>query len=125
MGSTVQYVVSIEKKTLKYNLARSGVSYSRRVATQSFCYLAASFLTWTPLVISRCIEFVGNAPPQWLLLLGASFASIQGLFNCLVYFRPKILEYKNRHPEMNWCRFIFHFICSSKTSLVENYSNTV
>jgi len=125
MGSTVQYVVSIERKVLKYNLARSGVSYSRRVATQSFCYLAAFFITWTPLVTSRCIEFIGNTPPRWLLLLGAFFASSQGLFNCLVYFRPNILKYKNKHPEMNWCRFIFHVICSGRTSLVSSYSNTV
>ena len=91
--STVQYVISAERKTRNFSVKsmnlqrqsstrsvssysnlnlqsqasiRSVSSYSNRVATQSFCYLAAYFITWTPLASVRIIQFSGGTVPQWL-----------------------------------------------------------
>merc|ERR1711862_129890 len=81
----------------------SGESYSRRVGIQSICYLSVYFITWTPISSARIIQYTGGVAPRWLLLLGAFFASFQGVLNCLVYFRPKILNYWSKHPELSFC----------------------
>lgn len=127
MLSTVQYVVSVERKARKFQASTgTGTSYSRRVATQASCYLAVYFITWTPMVTVRLIQFAGGTTPQWLLLLAALFTPFQGFLNCLVYFRPRYLNQRKNYPQMNCynsiCKF-FRFAAQTPSTPTENQSD--
>eukprot|EP00551_Chaetoceros_affinis_P004873 CAMPEP_0203668282 /NCGR_PEP_ID=MMETSP0090-20130426/4952_1 /ASSEMBLY_ACC=CAM_ASM_001088 /TAXON_ID=426623 /ORGANISM="Chaetoceros affinis, Strain CCMP159" /LENGTH=307 /DNA_ID=CAMNT_0050532681 /DNA_START=471 /DNA_END=1394 /DNA_ORIENTATION=+ len=86
-------------------LLKKKTEKSRRIMMQAFLYVAAVFITHIFSSILRIVldlnpdltrkEAVENFFP--LLLFGSIFSPLQGLFNCLIYFRYKIARaIKNR-----------------------------
>ena len=141
MISTVRYVYSVEIRSSRvfakaksknsndsmlsrHSSVRIGRSYSKRVATQSFCYLVAFFITWTPLATVRVIQFAGGTVPKWLLCFGAFFTPFQGFLNSLVYFRPRIVKYRRKHVDYNCCK-IFSSFCLSKLAHFRRKSSAI
>ena len=70
---------------------------SKRIMVQAFLYVGAVFATWSFATINRIIHTINGEMYPWLLVLGALFTPLQGVFNCLIYFRYKIAKWlKNK-----------------------------
>ena len=62
---------------------------SKCVAMQEIYFSGAYFLTWTFVYVYVVINTFFDAQPDWLWILNAIFMPSQGLYNLIVYLRPR------------------------------------
>jgi len=95
-GLTIHYVISVESRAKKYKMNKTERAaqrpYSKRVAMQSFFYIGAYFITWTPIATIRFLQLTNKQSPKWLLLWASFMNPFQGAMNALVYFRRRIIR---------------------------------
>ena len=72
-----------EKKKKK----RGGVS--SQVRKQSLRYCGAFLIVWTFPTVARLIQLFGGTIPPILGVFAGAFIGAQGIFNSLIYFRPR------------------------------------
>ena len=79
---------------------------------QAFLYIAGFFITY----IFAIIIFVSNAIfhvqdahgiPFILTLLHGIFGPLQGLWNCIIFFRPRYNKIKSRHRNKSFLRLLY------------------
>ena len=103
-----------EKKPKRSQAEKDQIRRLRLVSSQAFLFVASYVICagWAGLVgISESkadtreeeTAMLGRIYP--LMVLNAFFNPLQGLFNCLVYLRPKFLKYRHDFPEQSriWC----------------------
>ncbi len=89
-----------QRKAAEQLLINEKTKKSRRIMIQAFLYVGAVFLTWVFISITRILLTLSadltrtEAVQNYFvfLLLGSFFAPLQGLFNCLIYFRYRIAK---------------------------------
>lgn len=130
VGETTDSAATTVSKHKKEEKEKNKASASRRIADQAIFYSGSFFITWLFPTWARIYEMVnpGKNIPFAIEILFTILTPIQGLFNVLVYFRPKYLRYKHDHPDFSICRFIYHrgmMLTSSRVSRGSVYrSNT-
>lgn len=78
-------------------------SLSDEVKSQSYRYSTAFFVVWIFPTIARIIQLSGNDIHPVLGVLAGTFIGSQGLFNALIYFRPryyKCVKYDKRYQKV-------------------------
>ena len=70
---------------------------SKRVAMQGIYFSVAYVLTWIFWYVYMVILIFFDAQPEWLLILIAIFMPSQGLYNLIVYLRPRYLRFRQEH----------------------------
>mmetsp|Transcript_44926 Transcript_44926/g.66089 ORF Transcript_44926/g.66089 Transcript_44926/m.66089 type:complete len:425 (+) Transcript_44926:111-1385(+) len=86
------------------NASRTKISDS--VKWQAFWYVLSFFATWVFLTAVRAMQTVGKGGeiPYWVVLMAVTLTPSQGLFNFLVYLRPRYRQHRKKHPDVG--RFI-------------------
>eukprot|EP00581_Thalassiosira_minuscula_P014515 CAMPEP_0183713514 /NCGR_PEP_ID=MMETSP0737-20130205/8335_1 /TAXON_ID=385413 /ORGANISM="Thalassiosira miniscula, Strain CCMP1093" /LENGTH=162 /DNA_ID=CAMNT_0025942305 /DNA_START=395 /DNA_END=884 /DNA_ORIENTATION=+ len=108
-------VILQEKKAKKYRMqeqqmaqettvssgAQQSSSASREVVSQAVFYVLSFYLTFIFPSWTRVSQMVHGSTPFFSIALFSIFFPMQGLFNCMVYFRPRVINYSKIHPELN------------------------
>jgi len=79
-------------------LSKEDRSLTNQVAWQGFYYVASFYATWIFASLSRVVQMTTGDIPYVLLILFAFTLPGQGLWNFLVYIRPRYLRYLKEHP---------------------------
>ena len=79
-------VYSQSRKASKW-LAGKGLSITRKVFWQSFCYVLAFYVTLPFLLLSFYIPYESEAGGFWVFAVAAVLAPLQGMMNAFVYFQ--------------------------------------
>lgn len=90
-------VRGLESRISRYQQRES--TQSRMAATQSFLFCGGFVLTYIFSFIVAGISDVGSWYSFLFSLLEALFLPLQGLFNFLVYFRPRYMSWRSQCPE--------------------------
>lgn len=84
---------------------REGMPLNRSMTNQStrqgIYYIGAFGLTWIPWYIFAIIEFHQGDIPMSLAVIHYITMPLQGVFNALVYFRPKYKSDRGRNPSQS------------------------
>jgi len=102
-------ILSCVKKTKnifhkKQTAARSN---SRRVLHRAFMYSAAYFLSYSFLLVGQYMTEADVHVPDAIWFLSTLLSPLQGFFNFLIYFYPKVLAAKNdRRSNFTWSQAI-------------------
>jgi len=85
-------VLRQEKKLDKYLTAsvKKKRTNSIKIRNQAFLYVGSMYMTWLFGSIFRFMQFAGKTPPPAIIVLFVLFFPLQGFFNMLVYFFPRI-----------------------------------
>jgi hypothetical protein len=79
--------------------------YRRDFIIQGALYVTAYLATYSFLGIVNAVVFFGNGHPSaWLITLTSIFYPLGGLFNILVYTRPKVWSLRRKHKGLSWRR---------------------
>lgn len=99
-------VREVETKASKYAFGASGLRKnkkkrvkSQRVMRQAFFYVGALLITWLWGSILRMHDLIYQEVLNPALIFMTIFFPLQGFFNLLVYFKPKILCYAERNKK--------------------------
>lgn len=98
-------VRDIEQKSNQYRPPgeQRVASKSRRVATQSFLYVLAYFVTWMFPTVTWLTELIQGKTYTPILFLQSFFVPLQGFFNAFIYIRPRYERYRRSMPtESRW-----------------------
>lgn len=88
------------KANQRYASAPSSASTNKsEVAKQAFLYIFAYFLVNLFPTIQLIVKSATGGGYFVIYLLNGFFFPMQGMFNALIYLRPRYLRYKKRHPE--------------------------
>jgi hypothetical protein len=76
-------------------------SWTDQVCRQSIWYVGTFYATWIiPGVFLFMWKFYPDSPSAvWYGIPVAILTPLQGCFNAMVYFRPRYLRYKRKHPD--------------------------
>jgi len=84
--------------------------YLGQVVSQGCLYVGAYMATYCMAWVHNAYFLTGNRPPYWTSICMSFFLPFGGVFNILVYTRPKVKVLRIRHPEYSWVRaFILVF----------------
>lgn len=79
----------------------SQTTRARRMAKQAFWYLLAFFFTYIFATVREIIEATGSQAPFALAVLATITLPTRGLFNAMIYIRPRYLRNREKNPEMS------------------------
>lgn len=71
---------------------RSSLSASRQIAHQSYLYVGALWITWLPVIVLRGTQLASGVTYYWMLIWVSLSIPTQGMWNVLVYLRPRWLQ---------------------------------
>lgn len=94
------------KKRAKKQKQKQRQGLASQVFWQAFYYVLGFYITWIFPTILRMKQTLGKPVPYWILLAMSILLPLQGFFNFLVYVRPRVVQYQNRHPEKSLCAAI-------------------
>jgi len=88
---------------------------SRLIATQGILYVCAFYVTWLFPTISRITGFFGK---QYYVIqiLDSTLLPMQGLFNFIIYIRPRYVAYRQENAETGRWRSLHTVITSTQNS---------
>jgi hypothetical protein len=102
MITVVLTVRTVEEKAKRWrvqNSAQRDLKHSKKIATQSYLYVGAFFVTWLWPTVARIVQLCNVPIPNWLVSLAGCFIPIQGFFNAVVYFRPRFKNCSRKHQD--------------------------
>ncbi|KAL7534465.1 hypothetical protein ACHAWF_004842 [Thalassiosira exigua] len=82
------------------NRRSSTPSASDTVKWQAFSYVGSLFVTWSFQTINRIVQSTGAESPGWLLIAAVAFVPSQGIFNLVIYLRPRYKELRKKEPNV-------------------------
>mmetsp|Transcript_38139 Transcript_38139/g.79956 ORF Transcript_38139/g.79956 Transcript_38139/m.79956 type:complete len:414 (-) Transcript_38139:293-1534(-) len=105
-----------EKRTVIPRVANqtSNQSLSDKVKSQNYWYSTAFFVVWMFPTIGRFIQLSGNDMHPVVGVLAGTFIGSQGLFNALIYFRPryyKCVKYDKWYQKVGVLVYSTLFFC--------------
>lgn len=71
-------------------------SLKKDVLHQALFFFFAFLVTWLPPTITNFILVVKEDSPYWIIVLTMAAAPLQGLWNFLIYIRPRYIRYRRR-----------------------------
>lgn len=101
MFFTHRAVLQQERSTLRFRPSEDGFhppkpKIARRLARQSYLYVGALWLTYIPVAMTRLTELLAGHVYYGMLLTIAMMLPLQGVWNLLVYLRPRYLYAKQQ-----------------------------
>lgn len=78
--------------------------YLGQVVLQACLYVAGYMSTYCLTWVHSGYFLSGKIPPDWTLIALSFLYPIGGVFNILVYTRPKVGTFRMRNPEFGWIR---------------------
>ena len=90
------HTVLIQERNLdRFNISGDqNHALSNCVAMQGIYFSGAYFLTWMFWCVYMVINTFFDVQPYWLWILNAIFLPLQGLYNLIVYLRPRYLRFR-------------------------------
>lgn len=111
-------------KALK-KLKDSNFRRSRQVAQQGYWYCGVFLLTWVLPSIFMIMGAVNFQAPFWFIIISMTMIPAQGIFNCIVYFYPRIKKHRKRSKSFQMSSWIPRSTAKSITkSLASEIGNT-
>ena len=84
--------------------------FSLESLKQSSLYVLAFLATHILNVATVLMLVLGGTPPKWFLTPRLFLYPLGGVFNILVYSRPKVIVLQKRAPELSWRHALYHVI---------------
>jgi hypothetical protein len=112
---------------LTKNKTKGKTKCSTEIAVQGILYVGGFYICWFFPTLQRIIELTQETRKNYypLQFLDSFLLPLQGLFNALVYLRPKFQAYRKKHPEVSCCRSLFRTTTNASTSRYSsNYSTS-
>lgn len=81
--------------------------YRRELMTQLFCYVAVFCVSFVPFIVANILLISGKSLPPPLTRFLLLFFPLEGLFNILIYLRPKVTGLRRAHPGCSRWRAFF------------------
>ena len=78
-------------------------SRSKRIAVQGMLYVVAFYMTWLFPTISRITELAAGKNFFAIQFLDTFLIPLQGFFNCGIYLRPRLMNYRRSNPDVGFC----------------------
>merc|ERR1711982_43918 len=94
---------------------------SSKIASQALFYILSFYLTFLFPSWTRISQMVKGFVEFPVIFLFAVFLPLQGLFNAMVYFRPRFLSYMAANPNMSLRNIIAGMRASVSTKEVGEY----
>ena len=79
---------------------------SRQIAIQGMLYVCAFYVTWLFPTLQRITELSVSKNYFVLQILDTSLLPLQGLFNFIIYIRPRLMSYRKKHPTIGFWRSV-------------------
>ena len=76
---------------------------SKAMRRQGLWYSGSSLVWVLPWLLYEVVDMF-TIPPFWLTCIVAATLPSMGWLNAIVYFRPRYLEFRRTHPEVNWIK---------------------
>lgn len=100
---------TIENRSMKYSFSSlSNREMSQEIAVQGMLYVVCFYVTWLFPSVQRVLELANVKSTFWLQMLDTSLLPLQGIFNVMVYVRPRYLRIRRRKPEMGMMSLLWH-----------------
>ena len=77
----------------------NSLSASRLIAHQSYLYVGALWITWLPVVVLRGTQLATGVTHYWMLIWVSLSIPTQGMWNVLVYLRPRWLQKRREQKQ--------------------------
>ena len=77
----------------------SSLSVSRMIAHQSYLYVGALWVTWLPVIVLRGTQLASGVTYYWMLIWVSLSIPTQGMWNVLVYLRPRWLQKRREQKQ--------------------------
>lgn len=84
----------------------------RETMAQASLYIVSFFASNVWAYLYGFLVTIGQDVPFGITLMFSIFYPLGGLFNILVYTRPKLISLKKRQPELSWIRCFFKIVKS-------------
>ena len=84
-------------------------SRSRQIAIQGMLYLCAFYVTWLFPTIKRLME-LGNKNSFVVQFLDSTLLPLQGLFNFIIYMRPRLLAYRRVNKDIGFWQALWNVV---------------
>ena len=84
-------------------------SRSRQIAFQGMLYLCAFYVTWLFPTIKRLLE-LGHKNSFVIQFLDSTLLPLQGLFNFVIYMRPRLTAYRKVNKDIGFCRSMWNIV---------------
>ena len=93
---------NIENNIAAERRARNSLFLTKEAFYQSLRYIAVFFFVYLGPVIAAIQMRLANVvdEPQWRFWLAAMITPLGGVFNILIYTRPKVLKLEEMHPDI-------------------------
>ena len=90
-----------ERKMDRYSVALSDNTraLTKKTAWQGFWYTFAFALAWWPWIIAKILDVVSGSHSVALFYIVAVTYPLQGLYNALLYFRPRYMADRERNAQ--------------------------
>lgn len=103
-------------------------SLAMQSLVQSSLYIFAYFLTYSFPILHVAMRLAGVNRPPWMLIIGSIFWPLGGLFNILIYTRPKVSAVRIMRPEFahssSWFRiFLLVVISGGEVPTDDNFED--
>jgi len=113
LRSTLRSTLSLKRQ----DSVRSNTSASKREVTkQAFIYVAAYFLPFFFPLFFFVNNFVTGKFNFTLMVLVSLFMPLQGVFNCMVFVRPKIIALRKKDSNLSFFGAFMKIICGNMDS---------
>lgn len=74
---------------------------TRNLGIQCMLYSGIVYFTLTWPFALRIVEQTTNTQPFWLVIVNQILYPLQGLFNFVIYMRPRVMKVREENPEMS------------------------
>ena len=109
------------------NKTKGKTKCSTAIAIQGMLYVGGFYICWFFPTLQRIIELTQETRKNYypLQFLDTALLPLQGLFNALVYLRPKFQAYRKKHPEVSCWRSLFRTTTNASASrFSSNYTTS-
>ena len=110
-------VQKIEQKSTRFRLG-ANMSMAEECRRQAIYYSASFFAVWIFPTIVRLIQLGGGYVHPILIVLSGTFAASQGLWNAMIYFRPRYKKIRKKYKLWTLVCATLFFCC-----YVEDYTH--
>lgn len=89
------------RRTASSIVSRSSTSTSSKIASQATLYLASFYVAFFFASWTRLSQMITGSVPNSIICLFAIFFPLQGFFNAMIFFRPLLIQLREKNPGMS------------------------
>ena len=109
-GTPVTLGPALRQSSYVPRAARNSKRKKRETMTQASLYILSFIASCVWAYLYGFLVTIGEEVPFTIILLFSIFYPLGGLFNILVYTRPKLKSVRKRHPNLTWMRCFIEVI---------------